>query len=201
MGNRCVVPGARDQANSKGRHAIQGGDMGERQVSVMINAPPEIVFGLYTDAGQVREWLSGAREVHTVGPTDQPGGRAAIVYRGPSRWRPRCWRWNDRPATFSASRSCSGWSPARPPPGSGGSRAEPSYTLGWPTGGPEDPSAASLTPASGRDGHDEPQGPRQAQGAGRGASQHPQELTGVRSPGQGPRLARRAAGWCQRPAP
>lgn len=57
--------------------------MGERQVSVMINAPPEIVFRLYTDAGQVREWLSGAREVRTVGATDQPGGRAVIVYRWP----------------------------------------------------------------------------------------------------------------------
>jgi uncharacterized membrane protein len=57
--------------------------MGERQVSVMINAPPEIVFGLYTDAGRVREWLSGAREVRTVGPTDQPGGRAVIAYRWP----------------------------------------------------------------------------------------------------------------------
>jgi uncharacterized membrane protein len=57
--------------------------MGERQVSVMINAPPEIVFGLYTDAGRVREWLSGARQVRTVGPTDQPGGRAVIAYRWP----------------------------------------------------------------------------------------------------------------------
>ena len=57
--------------------------MGERQVSVMINAPPEIVFRLYTDAGQVREWLSGVREVRTVGPADPPGGRAVIVYRWP----------------------------------------------------------------------------------------------------------------------
>jgi hypothetical protein len=57
--------------------------MGERQVSMRITAPPEIVFGLYTDAGRVREWLSGAREVRTAGPTDQPGGRAVIVYRWP----------------------------------------------------------------------------------------------------------------------
>jgi uncharacterized membrane protein len=57
--------------------------MGERQVSVRINAPPEIVFGLYTDPGQVREWLSGVREVRMVGPTNQPGGRAVIVYRWP----------------------------------------------------------------------------------------------------------------------
>jgi uncharacterized membrane protein len=57
--------------------------MGERQVSVMINAPPELVFGLYTDAGWVREWLSGVREVRTAGPTDQPGGRAVMVYRWP----------------------------------------------------------------------------------------------------------------------
>jgi uncharacterized membrane protein len=57
--------------------------MGERQVSVRINAPPEVVFGLYTDPGRVREWLSGVREVRTVGPTNQPGGRAVIVYRWP----------------------------------------------------------------------------------------------------------------------
>jgi hypothetical protein len=57
--------------------------MGERQVSVRINAPPEVVFGLYTDAGRVREWLSGVREVRTAGPTDQPGGRAVMVYRWP----------------------------------------------------------------------------------------------------------------------
>jgi uncharacterized membrane protein len=57
--------------------------MGERQVSMMINAPPEIVFELYTDAGRVREWLSGVREVRTAGSADQPGGRAVIVYRWP----------------------------------------------------------------------------------------------------------------------
>jgi uncharacterized membrane protein len=57
--------------------------MGERHVSVMINAPPEIVFGLYTDAGRVSEWLSGVREVRTAGPSDQAGGRAVIVYRWP----------------------------------------------------------------------------------------------------------------------
>jgi uncharacterized membrane protein len=57
--------------------------MGERQFSVMINAPPEVVFGLYTDAGWVHKWLSGVREVRTAGPTDQPGGRAVMVYRWP----------------------------------------------------------------------------------------------------------------------
>jgi uncharacterized membrane protein len=57
--------------------------MGERQVSVRINAPPELVFGLYTDAGRLLEWLSGVREVRTAGPTDQPGGRAVIIYRWP----------------------------------------------------------------------------------------------------------------------
>ena len=30
--------------------------MGNRHVSVMIAAPPEIVFGLYTDAGRTRDW-------------------------------------------------------------------------------------------------------------------------------------------------
>jgi uncharacterized membrane protein len=57
--------------------------MGERHVSVRIDAPPEVAFGLYTDAGWVREWLSGVREVRTVGPTDQPGGRAIFTYRWP----------------------------------------------------------------------------------------------------------------------
>src|SRR5215218_597841 len=57
--------------------------MGERHVSVRINAPPEVVFGLYTDAGRVREWLSGVREVRTAGSADQPGGRAVMVYRWP----------------------------------------------------------------------------------------------------------------------
>jgi uncharacterized membrane protein len=49
----------------------------------MINAPPEIVFGLYTDAGRTRDWLSGVRDVRTAGPTDQPGSRAVITYRWP----------------------------------------------------------------------------------------------------------------------
>ena len=57
--------------------------MGDRHVSVMIAAPPEIVFGLYTDPGRAREWLSGVREVRTAGPPDQPGSRAVIVYRWP----------------------------------------------------------------------------------------------------------------------
>jgi uncharacterized protein YndB with AHSA1/START domain len=57
--------------------------MGERQVSVTIKAPPEVVFGMYTDAGRAREWLSGVREVRTAGPTDQPGGRAVFTYRWP----------------------------------------------------------------------------------------------------------------------
>jgi uncharacterized protein YndB with AHSA1/START domain len=57
--------------------------MGTRHISVMIAAPPEIVFGLYTDPGRAREWLSGVREVRTAGPPDQPGSRAVIVYRWP----------------------------------------------------------------------------------------------------------------------
>jgi uncharacterized protein YndB with AHSA1/START domain len=58
-------------------------DVGERHVSVMIGAPPEIVFGLYTDPGRARDWLSGVREVRTAGPPDQPGSRAVFVYRWP----------------------------------------------------------------------------------------------------------------------
>jgi uncharacterized protein YndB with AHSA1/START domain len=59
--------------------------MGERQVSVMINAPPEIVFGLYTDAGRVREWLSCAREVGTVGRPISPAVGRSSSTGGPSR--------------------------------------------------------------------------------------------------------------------
>jgi uncharacterized membrane protein len=57
--------------------------MGNRHVSVMINAPPETVFGLYTDPGRTRDWQSGVRDLHTAGPLDQPGSRAVIVYRWP----------------------------------------------------------------------------------------------------------------------
>jgi uncharacterized protein YndB with AHSA1/START domain len=57
--------------------------MGNRHVSVMINAPPETVFGLYTDPGRTRDWQSGVRDLHTAGPPDQPGSRAVIVYRWP----------------------------------------------------------------------------------------------------------------------
>jgi uncharacterized membrane protein len=72
-----------ERGRIEGEHGPAGGDMGERHVSVRINAPPEIVFGLYTDAGRVREWLSGVREVRTAGPTDQPCGRSVMVYRWP----------------------------------------------------------------------------------------------------------------------
>lgn len=57
--------------------------MGNRHVSVMIGAPPETVFGLYTDPGRVRDWLAGVRKVRIAGPPDQPGSRAVIVYRWP----------------------------------------------------------------------------------------------------------------------
>jgi uncharacterized membrane protein len=57
--------------------------MGNRHVSVMINAPPETVFGLYTDPGRTRDWQSGVRDLRVTGPPDQPGSRAVIVYRWP----------------------------------------------------------------------------------------------------------------------
>jgi uncharacterized membrane protein len=57
--------------------------MGDRHVSVSIKAPPETVFGLYTDPGRARDWQSGVREVRTAGPPDQPGSRAVIAYRWP----------------------------------------------------------------------------------------------------------------------
>jgi hypothetical protein len=83
--------------------------MGNRHVSVMVAAPPQIVFGLYKDAGRAREWLSGVREVRTPGPPDQPGGRAVIVYRWPFKMAAEVLQMQRRPATSSASRSCSGW--------------------------------------------------------------------------------------------
>jgi uncharacterized membrane protein len=59
--------------------------MGNRHVSVMIGAPPETVFGLYTDPGRTRDWQAGVREVRTAGPPDQPGSRAVFTYRWPFR--------------------------------------------------------------------------------------------------------------------
>jgi uncharacterized membrane protein len=61
--------------------------MGDRHVSLRISASPETVFGLYTDPGRAREWLSGVREVRTAGPTDQPGSRAVITYRWPFKMK------------------------------------------------------------------------------------------------------------------
>jgi uncharacterized protein YndB with AHSA1/START domain len=57
--------------------------MGNRHVSVTIGAPPETVFGLYTDPGRTRDWQAGVREVRTTGPPHQPGSRAVFVYRWP----------------------------------------------------------------------------------------------------------------------
>jgi len=57
--------------------------MGNQHVSVMINAPPETVFELYTDPGRTRDWQSGVRDLRTAGPPDQPGSRAVITYRWP----------------------------------------------------------------------------------------------------------------------
>jgi Polyketide cyclase / dehydrase and lipid transport len=57
--------------------------MGNRHVSVMVGAPPETVFGLYTDPGRAGDWLAGVREVRIAGPPDQPGSRGVIVYRWP----------------------------------------------------------------------------------------------------------------------
>jgi uncharacterized protein YndB with AHSA1/START domain len=57
--------------------------MGDRHVNVSIIAPPETVFGLYTDPGRARDWQAGVRDVRTAGPPDQPGSRAVIAYRWP----------------------------------------------------------------------------------------------------------------------
>jgi hypothetical protein len=50
---------------------------------VTIAAPPETVFGLYTDPGRARDWQSGVRNLRVAGPPDQPGSRAVITYRWP----------------------------------------------------------------------------------------------------------------------
>jgi len=57
--------------------------MANQHVSVMIKAPPETVFGLYTDPGRTRDWLAGVRDVRSTGPPDRPGSRAVFVYRWP----------------------------------------------------------------------------------------------------------------------
>jgi uncharacterized protein YndB with AHSA1/START domain len=57
--------------------------MGNRHVSAMINAPPETVFGLYTDPGRARDWQAGVRDLRVAGPPDRPGSRAVFVYRWP----------------------------------------------------------------------------------------------------------------------
>jgi hypothetical protein len=72
--------------------------MGDRHVSMIINAPPERVFKLYTDPGRARDWLSGygrsARPVRPISPaassTLGPGTRwsrqAARTSPGSRRW-------------------------------------------------------------------------------------------------------------------
>jgi uncharacterized protein YndB with AHSA1/START domain len=57
--------------------------MGNRHVSVTIGAPPETVFGLYTDPRRTRDWQAGVRHLRVAGPPDQPGSRAVITYRWP----------------------------------------------------------------------------------------------------------------------
>jgi uncharacterized protein YndB with AHSA1/START domain len=57
--------------------------MGNRHVSVVIAAPPETVFALYTDPGRTRDWQSDVRDLRVAGPPDQPGSRAVIAYRWP----------------------------------------------------------------------------------------------------------------------
>jgi uncharacterized protein len=57
--------------------------MGNQHVRMIIGAPPETVFGLYTDPGRMRDWQAGVRDLHVAGPPDQPGSRAVITYRWP----------------------------------------------------------------------------------------------------------------------
>jgi uncharacterized membrane protein len=82
-GTRAASPADARVEQQRSRTMAKGGDMGNRHVSVLIAAPPETVFGLYTDPGRARDWQSGVRDLRVAGPPDQPGTRAVIAYRWP----------------------------------------------------------------------------------------------------------------------
>jgi hypothetical protein len=122
--------------------------MGDRHVSMIINAPPERVFKLYTDPARAREWLSGVREVRTTGPPDQPGSRAVITYRWPFTMTAEVLR--AEPPQLHVQRlkellglvTCTTTARFRPVEGATQLRLEMAYRVAG------DPSAASSTPGS-----------------------------------------------------
>ena len=57
--------------------------MGQRQVSADIDAPPERVFDLYTDAQRVGDWQTGVKSVEATGSLAQVGSEWTVRYGGP----------------------------------------------------------------------------------------------------------------------
>ena len=57
--------------------------MGQRQVSTDIEAPPDRVFDLYTDAQRIGEWQSGVKSVESSGPLTIVGSKWTVKYSGP----------------------------------------------------------------------------------------------------------------------
>ena len=58
--------------------------MGDRHISMIINAPPEHVFKLYTDPGRASGCRAYGRSVRPVRPTSPAAGRSSPT-GGPSR--------------------------------------------------------------------------------------------------------------------
>jgi uncharacterized protein YndB with AHSA1/START domain len=61
--------------------------MGAYRFAVDIAAPPELVFGLWTDLDRMKEWVGGVTKVTDVsGPLDRAGTRYTVWFGGmPSR--------------------------------------------------------------------------------------------------------------------
>ena len=57
--------------------------MGQREVSADIGAPPDRVFGLYTDAQRVGEWQTGVKSVDATGSLAEVGSKWIVKYSGP----------------------------------------------------------------------------------------------------------------------
>lgn len=56
--------------------------MGRRTVSGHIDASPQAVFAIYTDAARFREWQPDVKIVEASGPLDQPGTSWTAEYGG-----------------------------------------------------------------------------------------------------------------------